>query len=219
MKKLIYCLLVFTICNSACSDDDDKDKIIGSNKIISEERDLSDFENIDISSIINVNVSYDEAQSVVVKANDNIINRVRTIVSGNTLLIDLKDGSYDNISVEIDIKIPDVESIDNEGTGNVDLSGFENLDKIDFNSVGTGNITAQGSADDLSIELTGTGSFRGFEFLAKNVNAKLTGTGNIEVFCTEELDGSITGTGNIYYKGNPDIDVTITGIGKVIDAN
>jgi len=217
MKKLIYCLLVLAFCFSACGDD--QENFVGSDNIVTEARGVDDFVNIDINSVINVNVTRASIASLIVKANDNIIKRVETKIQGNTLIIDLEEGNYENVSIDVDVKIPDVSAINIEGTGNLFVSEFEDLDQIAFESVGTGNITAQGIADNLSVELTGTGSFNGFEFVAKKVRAGLTGTGNIEVFCTEDLEGSISGTGNIYYKGNPDIDVDVSGTGKVINAN
>jgi len=219
MKKIVFAFTIFAMSIFASCDDDDQDRYIGSDIIIPENRDLSNFNSIDVSSIIDVNVTFDNAQSVIVTANDNIMDRVETDVSGNTLVINLKNGNYDNVSIKVDITIPDLSEIQNEGTGNVSIKEFDNLDNLTIKSTGTGNVIAEGMAQNLLIELTGTGNFKGFDFIAKSINAQLTGTGNIEVFCSDELEGTITGTGNIYYKGNPEIDVSVTGTGKVINAN
>lgn len=218
MKNYLYLILLLITVLPSCSDDEPTD-FIGSETITTQNRSLSDFDALEVSSIIDVSVTYDPEQEVSVRANDNIIDRVITQVVGNTLVIDLEDGTYTDVSISIDIGIPTLTRINNEGTGDIDINNFENLSKLDVESIGTGNITAIGSTQKLSIDLTGTGSFRGFEFTASNVDVQLTGTGNVEINCIEKLEGSITGTGNIYYLGNPDIDVNSTGTGKVINAN
>ncbi|MEM9548733.1 MAG: head GIN domain-containing protein [Bacteroidota bacterium] len=217
MKNWIFLFAFLVIGFTACQEDESE--IVGSDVIISEDRDEAEFDRIDVSSIINVNVTYDLTQTIVVTANDNIIDRVNTVVGANTLSISLQDGSYDNVTITVDITIPDLRAIQNEGTGNVNINDFLNLDDLSIESIGTGSINAQGSADKLSIELTGTGSFKGFDFITKTTDADLTGTGNIEIHCTDKLEGSITGTGSIFYRGNPDVDVSITGTGSVIDSN
>jgi hypothetical protein len=35
----------------------------------------------------------------------------------------------------------------------------------------------------------------------------------------DQLDAVISGSGNIYYRGHPNISKTITGTGHVVDAN
>lgn len=49
-----------------------------------------------------------------------------------------------------------------------------------------------------------------------NTELKISGSGNIKVYATDNLLVKITGSGNVYYKSNPTVDVKITGSGDVM---
>ncbi len=95
MKKLNLITLVLSIILSisSCSKDD---MIAGSNNIISEFRDVATFSKVSSEGSFTVNIIQGSAQSLEVSANDNIMNRLKTTVSDNTLRIYVLDGSYSN---------------------------------------------------------------------------------------------------------------------------
>lgn len=69
---------------------------------------------------------------------------------------------------------------------------------------GKGKIIADGSCDDLTVKLIGTGEIQADNVLANNVTCRIMGTGNIGCKVLDgELKVSGSGTGKVYYKGNP----------------
>ena len=69
---------------------------------------------------------------------------------------------------------------------------------------GKGKIIADGSCDDLSLRLVGTGEIQADKVKATNVSCRIMGTGSMGCDVNGgELKVSGSGTGKVYYKGNP----------------
>lgn len=69
---------------------------------------------------------------------------------------------------------------------------------------GKGKIIADGSCDNLSVRLVGTGEIQADKVAAGNVSCRIMGTGSIGCDVHGgELKVSGSGTGKVYYKGDP----------------
>ena len=80
---------------------------------------------------------------------------------------------------------------------------------------GKGKIIAQGSCDDLSLRLVGTGEIQADEVDAVNVSCRIIGTGSMGCnVLGGELKVSGSGTGKVYYKGSPS-KVTVRKLGTI----
>ena len=80
---------------------------------------------------------------------------------------------------------------------------------------GKGKIIADGSCDDLSLRLVGTGEIQADRVEAGSVSCRIMGTGTIGCDVRGgELKVSGSGTGKVYYKGNPS-KVTVHKLGTI----
>jgi hypothetical protein len=217
----LFVNLLFLIAFTSCIDEDTGVTVVGSDNIISEARQASGFSEINISGVLAVDIRYGEEYSVTVRANDNIISRITTETSLERISIrlDTDNHSLENIIAEVVIITPELVKITNEGISTIDLSGFEQLSTLTIQSQGIGNITATGSVVDLSLTLTGIGSYSGFDFIADQCEIDLEGIGSAEVTAKESLTGSLKGIGNLSYKGDADVQINDSGIGTVVNAN
>jgi hypothetical protein len=100
-------------------------------------------------------------------------------------------------------------------SGSGDLK--QNIICKDFsaNMTGSGNFTISGSSDECDITITGSGDFKGLDFKTKNANVRISGSGNLNIWVTDNLTARITGSGDIRYRGNPRINVSGGGSGKI----
>jgi hypothetical protein len=81
---------------------------------------------------------------------------------------------------------------------------------------GSGDITLKGKATNYESKLSGSGDIRAYELLAVNVNAAMSGSGNITVNCSNNLIARISGSGDIDYKGDPKTkDTKVSGSGRI----
>lgn len=80
---------------------------------------------------------------------------------------------------------------------------------------GKGKIIADGSCDDLSLRLVGTGEIQADKVSATNVSCRIMGTGSMGCNVQGgELKVSGSGTGKVYYKGKPS-KVTVRKLGTI----
>ena len=81
---------------------------------------------------------------------------------------------------------------------------------------GSGSINISGSAKDVVAEVQGSGSIDGYNFMTKNVNAIVQGSGSCNLSISESLNGKTHGSGGINYKGNATVVTSeSTGSGKI----
>lgn len=234
-------ILAISIILTACSNDDDC--TVGSGTIITETISLNAFSGIITSGSDNVTITQSDVQEVKVTGYPNIINRVKKTVSNGVWNIELEDGCYKNSDLTFDIKVPNINLLELEGSGNIVLNDFINQGPLSLNIEGSGNIDlhANQGTEQLDIVISGSGKVQGssnFENL-ENLNIEIYGDGscnlfpletntcmiNIEgssicnVFVNDYLDVVIDGSGTINYKGYPTIDQSINGSGSINDAN
>lgn len=218
MKRLpFFTFILAGILFGGCSKDSTgPDQIIGSGKLVSQQRNVSLFTGIRVTGTAKVIIRQDAAQSLRIEADDNIIDRVTTSVENGVLLVDLQQGSYSNITVNVYASMQAVNLLEVVGTAEFASTAPIQTDRIVCRITGTGTITLSGTAIDQTILITGSGSIHNFDLVCSTCSATISGAGNIEVSVTEQLDAVIAGTGSIVYAGNPPVvHQTISGIGSV----
>ena len=107
------------------------------------------------------------------------------------------------------------------GNADIDLSGASKLqaemkaNSVKFDSSGVSTIDLSGSATDVKIDMSGTSKFQAVDFKVKNANIKSSGTGNVTISVTDELNVSSSGASSINYKGSPVIKFNTSGTSKI----
>ncbi len=180
-------LMLHTGCEDNDPFDNNQRNVVGSGPIVSKTLTLDEFSQIENTGVANIYVTLGSPQSVVLKAQQNIID-VMTIGVVNDVL---KIGVEKNVSIEnaeeirFDITIPEIISVNLTGVGDYILSG-------DYQ-------------EELIIILTGVGNVRAFDLEVGTCTITSTGVGNCEVRVKNTLNVTITGVGSVYYKGHPPI--------------
>jgi hypothetical protein len=204
MKNLNYVLIftLFLLGAAGCEDDEIiTDKVTGEGPIVTENLDLSAFSKIENTGVANFYITIGSPQSVVIKAQQNIMDVMTYQVTNETLKVGLeKNTSIENHEeIRFDITIPAISSIKLTGVGDFELSGDDQ--------------------DALIIDLEGVGNVDAFEMRVGTCTITSSGVGNCEVYVLNELTVTISGVGNIYYKGNPVIISSVTGLGQLVNSN
>ena len=81
---------------------------------------------------------------------------------------------------------------------------------------GVGSVVVSGVADDLKLDISGLGSFRGTDLFNKSANVHVSGTGSATVHPKNELIADVSGTGSVNYYGNPSVTKYVSGLGGVV---
>jgi hypothetical protein len=192
---------IFLLSSAACENDKNEIRINGTGPVVTKSIDLSSFNKIEHTGVADYYVTIGSPQSVVLKAQQNIIDVMTWEVLDHTL----KVGLLEHVSIEthdeirFDITVPSINNLMVTGVGDFLLSGPD-----------------QGV---LTFTLTGVGNIDSYELKTDTCNIMLTGVGNLKVFARNLLSGALSGVGDIYYKGNPEINLNVTGVGHLIDSN
>ena len=219
-KSLVLVSFVLLIAGLfGCSDKSgvtNTETISGSGTIVTENRTVDPFSGIQVTGIAHVIVTQDTVQSLKIEADDNIMSLLTTSVRNGLLVVSLKNGSYHNVTVNVYASMKSVSRLECVGTADFSSSGEIHADSIACIITGTGTITLTGTVTFELVQIVGTGSIHNFNMHSGRCSTIISGSGNIEVDVSQELDAVVAGTGNIVYSGNPAIlRQTISGVGNV----
>lgn len=171
-----------------------------------------------------------------VDAESNLIQYIRTVVSGNRLIIETDNNRCINntLPMLITVYAPFVDAIELNGSGYVsaydlyldelylNLNGSGKID-IDVDALfveatitGSGVMEISGLAETGDFKISGSGNIYGYDLEQQKCYATITGSGNMYLLVNQLLDAVISGSGNIYYRGNPAVTQRISGSGRLI---
>jgi hypothetical protein len=178
--------------------------------------------------------------AITIEADENLIQYIRTRLSGNTLVVDqgtrkclrsenpimitvhMPQVTYLNLTGSGMITGDNIESdelkVELTGSGLIDLRGL-NVGLLDALITGSGEMVFWGNATDADLDITGSGGIKAFHLESVNCIANISGSGNMQVRVEKLLTAYISGSGSIYYQGNPSVSANITGSGAVLNSN
>jgi hypothetical protein len=211
--------------------------VVGSNNIITQEKQLSVYDRIEVLSSYDVIFTDGEVGKIKIKAPDNILPLIQTEVSDGLLKIGAEKNRYkvkepiiiyvpvDSRLKQVDIKgSADIYSEKNLETKalNVDIYGSGDVRlQVEASSLalkidGSGDIRVGGKTDNLSININGSGDVEVPNLKAEKAAISISGSGDVSAYVTEDVDISIAGSGDVIIKGNPKkIKQKIKGSGRV----
>ena len=210
---------------------------MGSSNIISQEKQLSAYDRIEVLGSYDVIFTDGEVDKIKIKAPDNILPLIQTEVSDGLLRIDTGKSRY-RVKEPIIIYVP-VDSRLKQVVikGSADIYTEKNLEikalevdvygsgdvrlQVDASSLalkidGSGDIRVGGKTDNLSININGSGDVEVPNLKAEKAVININGSGDVSAYVTENVDISIAGSGDVTIKGNPKkIKRIINGSGRV----
>ena len=111
------------------------------------------------------------SQSVVVKADDNLIDRVTTEVKSGTLVIGNTPDSFSTKSpMSVEVTIPRLNALTLTGSGNIVVDDIE-AERLKVDLPGSGTLTGTGTATRLDVTVGGSGVVQFTQLVAKDVRA------------------------------------------------
>ena len=160
-------------------------KRVGSGIIVTEERSVSDFDSIYVRGEGTVYLTQGDETSVVVETDDNIVNRVYTTVKDNTL-----DLSYTSGPLGLHLR---------------PTKGYiYHITVVDLAAIivkGAADVWAeQVSAENVTLEMIGSGQIVFAELNVNEVSAEVTGEGQISLTGAAETQ-TVTVTGSGLFNG------------------
>jgi hypothetical protein len=117
--------------------------------------------------------------------------------------------------MHVAVSVPTVRAIVLSGSGAVTAREIDSPE-LTLTLSGSGILRAVGAVERLEVSLGGSGDAVLDRLQARDVRARLSGSGRILVQATRSLDASVPGTGTIVYIGDPaHVRTSVTGTGVV----
>ncbi|AOM77046.1 head GIN domain-containing protein [Pedobacter steynii] len=239
MKKLSL-ILTFAFFSLVVISKAEKPIRISSSSLLDEERKVSNFTGIGISGSIKAYVKIGNTESLRLEGDQEAISELITEVKNGVLSIKPKKsrsnwfGKSSNSKITAYITVKKLTSLAMSGSGSIEVENTVNANE--FNAAisgsgnikatvnaqsleaaisGSGNLTFSGKAKKADVAISGSGSFSGKSLSSDDVNAHISGSGNIYINAEKTINAAIGGSGNVNYTGNPTVTKAIGGSGKV----
>ena len=230
------CMVDSSINGFGGNDNNNTDKIHGSGKLVTLIKDYKDFNGIDLNSGFHVKVIKGNTYFVSIEVDDNIEEYVNTYQSGSKVYISLASGnSYSNVTLNVVIQTPDLETIKANGGAAIEFTGAENYDNLSMELNGGSTVNGTLNINSLVlklnggsiVDLTGTGKnlnifgnggaiFNLYKFQVEKCDISFNGGCIAYLNVTDRLDASLSGGSIVKYKGNPTIgSISVSG-GSII---
>jgi hypothetical protein len=209
--RVALALLAVVLLVAACS------VTRGSGQVATASRPVSGFTKVELSGMGELTIEKTGTDSLTISAEDNILPRLTSEISGDTLTL----GTEPNTSIvptkpiTYSLTVKDLSGLAVSGSGNIQVANLTAA-ALSIKISGSGTITAGGNVNDQDLEISGSGHYRAEQLTSKTVKAAISGSGTAGVVATDALDVKISGSGTLTYSGNPQIKQEISGSGKLI---
>lgn len=203
------------------SDDSDEDEEIMSG--------LSDFDELEITGMFDVRITQGLDYSVELDGPENEKKLYKISQHGKTLTIDyISEKKFDwkvnplNMGkIKINITMPELESLDLKGAGDVIFSNFS-TSNLEINVLGAVDIEGEINASDVVVSLAGASELelrgegetmeatiqgasqlKAYDFHTKKALVEANGMSSAKIFATERLEIKEGGASKVSYRGEP----------------
>lgn len=205
--------------------------------LVKQDREINEFKSIILAGSADLIITEGNSFSLKLEGSEKGLTATKTEVKNKKLTIS-QDDCYNCGQVKIYITLKELEGISILGSGDVvtkntihsnelslsikgsgDMKINTETKSLKTEIKGSGDMQIEGSADDFDISIKGSGDISAYGFKVKNCEVSTTGSGDCQLYVTDELDISINGSGDIHYKGNPTTRNSIYGSGDIKKVN
>ncbi|HCC72058.1 MAG TPA: hypothetical protein DEQ09_13045 [Bacteroidales bacterium] len=223
--KNLKLILIAVLCLAAFASADAqwRKRITGSGDVKKEERKAKEFTGIKTSSAIDVYLSQGKGHSIMVEADDNLLEYIVTEVKGDVLNV-----YPDNVSIRraermrVYVTMENVEYLSTSSAGDIigespikseslkisaSSSGDVKLEvyakNLTLRTSSAGDILLKGTADYVEASTSSAGDIKAYELEVREADLSSSSAGDIKITVTERLKARASSAGDIYFYGNP----------------
>jgi hypothetical protein len=188
----------------------------GSGVAASQTREVSEFAAVDVAGASRVSIRVGQPRTVVVRADDNLLELVTTDVRDGVLVISESDSFDTETPLRVDVTVPVLDELRLSGAGVMTVAGVD-ARRLVVSVPGAGSVHVAGSTRRLEADLAGVGELDLADLVATQADVTVSGSGVARVHVTGALDALVSGTGAVVYRGGPArVTRTVTGTGAIV---
>ena len=208
----------------------------GSGNVKSESRDVHDFERVELAGIGTLNIAQGTAEALTVRAEDNLLPKIGSVVQRGTLTLAPVPGAIlrPTKPIVFDLTVKQLRGIEVAGSGDVRASGLTTdqlvlgmsgsgslatsrttASTITVQLGGSGTVTVSGQTSRQMVTISGSGSYVAPDLSSQQAVVGVSGSGSSAVNVSDSLTAIVSGSGDVTYRGTPRLQQHITGSGSV----
>jgi len=217
-----------------------KAAVTGSGVVATQARQVGGFQAIRLSGPFQVKVRQTGREAVEVKADDNLMPLIETVVEadagGHALHLRWRPGASVRTrnDVVVTVDVATLGAVDSVGAGDISIDGLKttglalslsgsgdvrvaglSADAFDVSISGSGDVRASGKVSKLKVGVAGSGDVQTADLKADQVSVSIAGSGDVTVHADKTLDVSIAGSGDVIYSGDPAVKSQVAGSGSI----
>jgi hypothetical protein len=236
MKYGFICLLLVSISISSCHFLHEK-RIKGDGNVIVQTRSVGAFNQVEISTALQVILVPDSATSIKVETDSNLQGYIEVYTEGAVLHIHQKSNTsissskptkvyvsapvFESLHASGACKITATDTIRFNGQFDLELDGASEAEllvnatgiKLDMNGASVAGL--KGATTDFVVNAGGSCTINAFGLSATNVDVELDGASTAEVYPSAKLIAEANGASNVLYKGNVAPAYTLNGASRI----
>jgi hypothetical protein len=191
---------------------------------VEEERKVDPFNALRVSSGIDITLSQGNRTRVILIADEDVINDVKTEVIGDELRLSVDGNWFRRGRVEARITFVTLESLDVsagsdveseetlqfedlkiEASSGSDIKLSFNAKEVDLRASSGSDATLQGSAQRLFAKASSGSDINAYDFEVENAELELSSGSDVKVWVTGSLEVDASSGSDVYYKGDPEL--------------
>jgi hypothetical protein len=176
--------------------------IKGSGTSKTEQRNVTGFKEIEAGGAVNLEVDAGNEFSVSVEADDNLLQYIKTEVSGNTLKIYSEGKISPTAKLNIKISMPSLEGLDVSGASEAKIVNAR-ADSLELKASGASEVNIVGETNELTAEASGASEINAENLRTESAVVNASGASSAIVSAADNLEVEASGASKIYYTGEP----------------
>ena len=226
-------LLLLSACASI-----DRETIHGSGILDSEDRPVQGVTRVSLTTLGELTIQLGDNESLVVEAEDNLLQYIETSVVGGKLTI--RSAQNVNLeptrSVRYTLTVSSLAGLEVSSSGSITAPALA-AEKFDLQISSSGNITLAGlTADHLTVDisssgnleigagevseqtvnLSSSGNYRAGELRSQTADVTNSSSGTVTLWVTNQLKVDLSSSGNVNYYGEPAVTEETSSSGKAV---
>lgn len=197
-------------------DTSDGSSVEGSGRVETEERQVSGFDRISFSGAGDLFVEQAGEESLTIEAEDNLLPLLTSEVSDGRLILGVRPNSSISSTRPIlfRVTVRSLRGVEASGSGSVNASGLD-VPELQVTTSGAVKSAFSGVADAQQIDVSGTSGFDGRGLAGQTASVRASGTAEVVVNVSEELNIVADGTAVVRYTGTPQVTRQLSGLARV----
>jgi hypothetical protein len=201
---------------------DVKPVITGNRNVVTETRQIENFENLEVSTGLNIYITFGLEASLKVEADQNLHEVIKTECENGRLKV-FSDANIRKAKAKnVIITIPSLSSIEVSSAGSVIAKNLLKTDEIEIEVSSAAELELQveaksltievssagkailnGIAEDVHAEVSSAGEIKAFELISQSCSVNASSAGHASFTAEQKLNAEASSAGSISYKGDP----------------